>query len=219
MNGVHDMGGRHGMGPVVYERNEPVFHEAWEGRVYALTRALLAWRKWNIDAARHTLELMPPEEYLRKSYYERWLDRLELHVVKFGLVSEEERRSGKPAPGSTRSTPVFTLATADRWANRGLPSARDPAVRPVFQVGQQVRTRPMHPTGHTRLPWYARAKAGTIVRDHGVYTFPDTNAHFQGEKRQHVYAVRFTGRELWGPTASPRDVIHLDLFDDYLEPA
>jgi nitrile hydratase len=35
MNGVHDMGGQD-MGPVVYEKNEPVFHAAWEGRIYAL---------------------------------------------------------------------------------------------------------------------------------------------------------------------------------------
>lgn len=219
MNGVHDMGGQHGMGPVHYEQDEPVFHEPWEGQVYALTRALRAWRKWNLDADRHTLELMPPAAYLRMSYYERWLERLELHVVKFGMVSEEERRSGKPAPGSARSTPVFTVATSERWANRGIPSAHDPAVRPLFKVGQKVRTRNMHPAGHTRLPRYARAKAGTIVRDHGVYIFPDTNAHFQGEKRQHVYSVRFTARELWGPTASARDSVHLDLFDDYLERA
>jgi nitrile hydratase len=219
MNGVHDMGGRHGMGPVVYERDEPVFHEAWEGRVYALTRALRAWRKWSLDTDRHTLELMPPEAYLRMSYYERWLKRLELHVVRFGLVSEEELASGIPAAGSPRATPAFALAMAERWVNRGIPSADDPAVRPVFQVGQQVRTRTMHPPGHTRLPWYARAKLGTIVRDHGVYVFPDTNADFRGEKRQHVYAVRFPARELWGPAASARDTVHLDLFDDYLERA
>ena len=49
MNGVHDMGGQHGMGPVQYEKDEPVFHATWEGRVYALTRAMRAWRKWNLD--------------------------------------------------------------------------------------------------------------------------------------------------------------------------
>src|SRR5687767_1065016 len=101
MNGVHDMGGMHGMGPVKYERNEPVFHAPWEGRVIALTRALGAWRKWNIDAGRHALELLPPADYLRMSYYERWAVRMLDFVVKFGLVTKEELESGKAAPGST----------------------------------------------------------------------------------------------------------------------
>jgi nitrile hydratase len=91
-------------------------------------------------------------------------------------------------------------------------------VCPRFQVGQQVCARNIHPTGHTRLPRYARGKLGTIVRDHGVFVFPDTNAHFLGENPQHVYAVRFAARELWGEQAGPRDAVYIDLWDDYLEP-
>jgi nitrile hydratase len=49
--------------------------------------------------------------------------------------------------------------------------------------------------------------------------FPDTNAHFQGEKPQHVYSVRFAARELWGDQASPRDAVYVDLWDGHLEPA
>ena len=77
----------------------------------------------------------------------------------------------------------------------------------------------MNPIGHTRLPRYARAKSGVIERDHGVFLFPDTNAHFLGEKPQHVYSVRFSARELWGEAAKPQDSVYLDLFDDYLESA
>ena len=217
MNGVHDMGGQHGMGPVHHEKDEPVFHAAWEGRVDALTRAMRAWRKWNLDTSRYGLEILPPVDYLRMSYYERWLNRLETHVVRFGVVTQEEFKSGKPAAGSRTEIPVFTLATSARWVSRGLPSSVDPKVRPLFKVGQHVRARNIHPTGHTRLPRYARGKAGVVTRDHGVHVFPDTNAHFQGEKRQHLYSVRFTARELWGPQASPRDSVHLDMWDDYLE--
>ena len=43
MNGIHDMGGMHGMGPIEYESNEPVFHEPWEARAFALNRAMSAW--------------------------------------------------------------------------------------------------------------------------------------------------------------------------------
>ncbi|MGH9258216.1 MAG: nitrile hydratase subunit beta [Vicinamibacterales bacterium] len=219
MNGVHDMGGQQGMGPVQYEKNEPVFHAPWEGRIYALNRAMRAWRTWSLDTDRHALEVMPPVEYLRMSYYERWLSRLEAQVVTYGFVTREELQSGRPASGSTRATPVFTLATSARWLNRGIPSSRDPQVRPSFKVGQRVRARNINPAGHTRLPRYARGKVGMVVRDHGVYVFPDTNAHFQGEKRQHVYSVRFTARELWGDSASRRDSVHVDMWDDYLERA
>ncbi len=217
MNGVHDMGGQHGMGPVQYERDEPVFHEPWEGRVYALTRAMGAWRRWTIDAGRYGIEVIPPAEYLRMTYYERWLYRLERAVVQFGFVTEDEAQSGRAAPGSTQETPRFTFAAADRWLNRGLASNLEPGVRPRFAIGDRVRARNMHPTGHTRLPRYARGKTGTIVIDHGVYVFPETSAHGKGENRQHVYAVRITARELWGDAASARDSVHLDLFDAYLD--
>jgi nitrile hydratase len=217
MNGVHDMGGQQGMGPVQYEKNEPVFHSSWEGRIYALNRAMRAWRKWSLDTDRHALETMPPLDYLRMSYYERWVRRLEVQLVSYGLVTPEELKNGKASAASVRATPVFTLATASRWLNRGIASSHDPAIRPLFKVGQRVRARNINPTGHTRLPRYARGKAGVVVRDHGVYVFPDTNAHFQGEKRQHVYSVRFTARELWGDSASPRDSVHIDMWDDYLE--
>jgi nitrile hydratase len=217
MNGVHDMGGMQGMGPIQYEKDEPVFHAAWEGRIYALNRAMRAWRKWNLDTDRHALELMPPADYLRMSYYERWVGRLAEQVVKFGLVTSEEMESGKPAAGSPKLTPALTAAMASRFFSRGIPSSRDPQVRPGFKVGQRVRARNINPASHTRLPRYARGKTGTIMRDHGVYSFPDTNAHFLGEKRQHVYSVRFAARELWGESASPRDFVHLDMWDDYLE--
>lgn len=219
MNGVHDMGGQQGMGPVEYEKNEPVFHAAWEGRIYGLNRSMRAWRKWNLDTDRHALELLPPVDYLRMSYYERWFRRLATHVVLYGLVTKEELESGLAAPGSTKANPALSLATSSRWLNRGIASSQDSNVRPLFKVRQRVRARNINPTGHTRLPRYARGKTGVIVRDHGVYVFPDTNAHFQGEKRQHVYSVRFAARELWGEDASPRDSVHLDMWDDYLERA
>jgi nitrile hydratase len=153
------------------------------------------------------------------SYYERWAHRLAAQVVTYGFVSKEEIDSGQPAPGSTKASPPFTLATSARWLNRGIPSSHDPKVQPRFTVRQRVRARNINPTGHTRLPRYVRGKTGVIVRDHGVYLFPDTNAHFQGETRQHVYSVRFAATELWGQLGSSRDSVHLDLWDDYLERA
>jgi nitrile hydratase subunit beta len=218
MNGVHDMGGMHGMGPVAPEKDEPVFHEVWEGRIYALTRAVRAGGgRWNIDAGRYEIERLPPAEYLRMSYYERWAARLAIQVVKLGLVTQAEIESGTPAPGSAKSTPQLTATMVPALITRRGSAKRDVHVRATFKAGQRVRARNMHPTGHTRLPRYARGKLGTIVEDRGVFVFPDTNAEFLGEKPQHLYSVRFTARELWGDRASVRDSVYLDLWDDYLE--
>ncbi|HEY4115213.1 MAG TPA: nitrile hydratase subunit alpha, partial [Rhizomicrobium sp.] len=105
MNGVHDMGGMHGLPPLVIEPNEPVFHEAWEARIYALSGAAGAWRRWNIDAGRHQQERMQAADYLRASYYERWLFALTENAVRHGLVTREEVESGRPAPGAPKLTP------------------------------------------------------------------------------------------------------------------
>ena len=218
MNGVHDMGGMQDMGPIQYEKNEPVFHQRWEGRVFALTRAMRAWNKWNIDASRYSIELIPPAEYLRMSYYEKWLAGLVRLLVKTGMVTATEIESGQPASGVAKAVPALTPDKVP-MINRGEHAKRNLAVAPRFQVGQRVRARNMNPLGHTRLPRYARGKQGTVDRDHGVYVFPDTNAEFLGEKPQHIYSVRFTARELWGDAASPRDAVYLDMWDDYLEPA
>jgi nitrile hydratase beta subunit len=220
MNGVHDMGGMQGMGPVHAEKNEPVFHERWEARTYALTRAVGAWGKWNIDTGRFGIEQIAPADYLRMSYYEKWFTRNVELMIKTGLVSRSEVESGKPDPGSTKVTPPLLVDRVPVVAlNRGIASNHDPSVVPLFKAGQQVRAKNINPIGHTRLPRYARGKAGVIHLDHVVYNFPDTNAHGLGPKRQHVYSVRFAARELWGSQASAHDYVYLDMWDDYLEHA
>ena len=219
MNGVHDMGGMQNMGPVQPEKNEPVFHERWEGRVLALMLASGAWRKWNIDAMRCAIESIAPAEYLRMSYYEKWLTALTEQVVDSGLATRAEIDSGKPARGSTKAVPPLTADKVPPLVANGAPANRNAPAVARFKAGQRVRARNMHPVGATRLVRYARGKQGTIERDHGIFVFPDSNARFQGEKPQHVYSVRFAARELWGDQASPRDAVYIDMWDDYLEPA
>jgi hypothetical protein len=91
-------------------------------------------------------------------------------------------------------------------------------VAPRFRVGDRVRVRNLNPTTHTRLPRYIRDKVGIVEFDYGVFAFPDTHAHGKGEHPQHCYRVRFTARELWGPTAAERDKLRVDVFDDYMDP-
>jgi nitrile hydratase beta subunit len=219
MNGVHDMGGMQDMGAVQREKNEPVFHQRWEGRVWGMMWLGSAWGKWNLDAMRHAIERIPPADYLRMSYYEKWLAALVDLVTQRGLVTRAELESGKPAAGSAKATPPVKAEGVPALIARGNPVKRDVAVAARFQVGQRVRGRNINPTTHTRLPRYARGKIGTVERDHGVFLFADSNAHFQGEKPQHLYSVRFTARELWGEQAAPRDAVYVNLWDDHLEPA
>jgi nitrile hydratase len=135
------------------------------------------------------------------------------------LVSESEIATGQPASGSSKATPAVTADQVPKMLRTGALASRDIEVEQRFQIGQSVRARNINPEGHTRLPRYARGKIGEIHLHHGVYVFPDTNAHFRGENPQHVYSVRFTARELWGNQASPRDAVYIDMWDDYLEPA
>jgi len=217
VNGIHDMGGMQGLGSLEYEEDEPVFHARWEARAFAISLAAGALRKWNIDAGRHQIELILAADYLRMSYYEKWTERLIRLLVKSGVVTPAEVESGKPDSTSTKSTPPLTADMVAPGTARGGSARRNVQVAPRFRAGQQVRARNVHPSGHTRLPRYARGKTGTIQRDHGVFVFPDTNAQFLGEAPQHVYSVRFEARDLWGEQASPRDSVYIDMWDDYLE--
>ena len=70
-NGVHDMGGMHGFGPVPYDPNEPVFHESWEGRMYAMIMCLGPRDVLGPDGLRAALESLEPSTYLGSTYYER----------------------------------------------------------------------------------------------------------------------------------------------------
>jgi nitrile hydratase len=216
MNGVHDMGGMHGFGPIEPARDEPVFHATWEARVFAMAIAIGAWGRWNVDAVRHQRELIPGPEYLRIRYFERWLAALLELIVRSGLATREELESGKPAQDAPKLVPRFTAARVAVALTRGGSFAREIERAPRFEVGAAVRVCNFHPTGHTRAPRYVRGKVGQVVRYHGAHVLPDSNAHFKGEQPQPLYGVRFAARELWGDAASAHDTVHVDLWESYL---
>ena len=219
MNGIHDMGGMHGMGPIEREKNEPVFHARWEARVFALRRAMRPWPKFNGKANRYHVELIPPEEQLTLSYHAKFVVSFSELLVEGGFITTEELQKGKSASSLPKAVPLLKAEQVPAFLAKGATARRDATVSPLFKVGQPVRARNINPTGHTRLPRYARGKLGTVDRDHGVFVFPDTSVAGQGEKPQHVYSVRFAARELWGAQASTRDSVYIDMWDDYLEPA
>jgi nitrile hydratase len=218
VNGIHDMGGMDGMGPVEPEPNEPVFHEPWEGRVYALARRMGRWgRGRNWGSGRFGQESIAPAEYLRMSYYERWFTNLVNRLLRTDLVTEEELDSGNADPDRPRPTLFPELTDVSGGSAR-----RDVDVSPRFRAEQRVHVRNLHPRGHTRLPRYTRGKHGTVIRDHGIFALQDTDENGQrlGDNPQHVYTVRFTAHELWGErAASERDAVYVEMWEDYLDPA
>jgi nitrile hydratase subunit beta len=238
VNGVHDIGGMHGFGPVVREENEPVFHADWEGRTWALWRLARSSRLFNLDEFRRTIERMPPARYLAATYYERWLYALETLLLEKGVVSSAELEavvSGAHEAGArgdgygdTTSDSAQTsnadasagLHRSDQAASpqpRGIALRYDRSYKPRFTAGDKAVARNMNPEGHTRIPRYARGKHGLIRHDWGVFVFPDTHAHGQGANPQHCYSVEFEARELWGPNHLARERIYIDLWEDYLE--
>jgi len=208
VNGVHDMGGMHGFGPVTPEPDEPVFHAEWEGRVLAMDQAMRATGEWGVDAARFAREREPPAKYMAESYYERWLGGLERLLLERGLVSEEELTAGRSL------TPGRALR-----GNVAAGSRREPSRPARFAVGDRVRARNIHPSGHTRLPRYVRGHVGTVTRLHGCHVFPDASAHGLGDDPQWLYVVGFDATELWGADAQSGSTVSVDAFEPYLEPA
>ena len=210
MNGVHDMGGMDGFGPVVPEPNEPLFHADWERRMYALALPTVHALRANFDEYRHAIERIPPARYLASSYYERWLAAAETLLVERGIVTREELLAKQQA--STNPNLIANAVPA-----RGPVKSKSAKTRRArFTKGDRVRARNINPTGHTRLPRYVRGKTGIVERDWGVFVFPDTNAHHAGDKPQHCYCVAFDARELWGKSAG-RERLYIDLWEDYLE--
>jgi nitrile hydratase len=218
MNGIHDMGGMDGFGRVTVERDEPPFHERWEGRVLAMQRAMGHAGAWHIDDSRYAQETLPPQVYLGASYYWRWALGLQKNLLARGYATQAEIDAGhslapgKPLPRKLTPEEVRAGMTRNSFFRQQQGPAR-------FKPGDPVRTRNIHPLTHTRLPRYARGKRGIVELVHGCHAYPDSVASDRGDDPQWLYTVVFDGREIWGADAEPTLKISIDAFEPYLEPA
>jgi nitrile hydratase len=222
MNGIHDMGGMHGFGPIQIEQNEPVFHHAWEGRVAAMTMGTPAPIP---GGGRYAIERMDPAGYLAASYYERWLFARILGLIEAGILTREEfealeqyYRSHPEAEPPQRNDPEVALPLVARVRMRERVELKDDHKR-AFGIGDAVRPKNIHPAGHTRLPRYVRGKRGVVTRCYGVQLIQDTLQPGVEAQPEPVYAVRFDGAELWGDSAEPNSAVYIDMWESYLEPA
>jgi nitrile hydratase len=218
MNGIHDMGGLHGFGPVLVETNEPVFHAPWEGRVYAMTQVLDTTGIYNLDEHRHEIELMDAAAYLTDGYYGRWLFAMESILNRKNILRRAEVDACLAgAVSASMEMPRNWPLPAEMQIRWGA-WRRDMDVTPRFAVGDKVRVRNHQPSGHTRLPHYVRDKTGVVtVVNAQAWVYPDTRAHNAGENLQPVYNVTFTAHDVWGDAAEPNATLRVDLSEDYLE--
>lgn len=222
MDGIHDMGGMHGFGPVVREENEPLFHHEWERRVLGMAVATPVPVP---GGSRNNIENMDPAHYLSSTYYEKWLHSRVKGLIDAGALTadELETRMALFRKRPSAETPVHPdpdgvrADLASRRPAVNTPSQAD--VRPQFQKGDRVRAMNIHPEGHTRLPRYVRGKTGTITRFYGIHDLQDAELP-EGclRREQSLYAVRFASRELWGESAEARNALYLDMWESYLEP-
>jgi nitrile hydratase len=227
VDGVHDLGGIQGFGPVVREENEPAFHASWEPAVVALMRAARAHGVFNLDEFRHAIERMPPDRYLSASYYERWFEAVSRLVVEKGVVTadELERRAATAGTDEAPSQARERSPDGGRSAHAGaalvtpITSVRQETRAPAYRQGDAIVTVRTRNRGHTRLPRYARGKRGVVRAYYGFHVFPDANAHGRGEDPQPLYSVRFEGSELWGDGGGRSQAVYLDLWESYLLPA
>lgn len=221
MDGVHDLGGTDGTGPVSHSPGEPTFHDEFEERVFAMVLVTMAHREFNMDEFRHAIERMAPAWYLESAYFEHWLAAMEKLLVEGGTVETEELRERTAAfrDGETevpeRANPhmaemIRTIIESGGGSRRGPGDSS-------YAVGDVVRVRNMHPEGHTRCPGYVRRAEGTVQDVYGAHVLPDSNAHGEGESPEPLYSVRFEGAELWGADAEDGTAVSVDLWESYLE--
>ncbi len=223
MDGIHDMGGMHGFGPIVREENEPIFHHWWESRVLAIAVVTPVAVP---GGSRNNIENMDPAHYLSSSYYEKWLYSRVKGLIDAGVLTAEELetrmalfRKNPNAKTPLHPNPDAVRAKFER-SRRAEPRAEKLDIPPRFSRGDRVSARNLHPSGHTRLPRYVRGKAGEVDAFYGIHNLQDSVLPSGcGHRRQPLYAVRFEASELWGESAESKSAVYLDMWESYLEPA
>ena len=227
---VHDLGGRRGWGEVPYEADEHPFHADWERRVFGLLGPALGSSATRPGEFRYAIERLAPEDYFDHGYYGRWAATFETVLEEYGVIEQGEvdRRLGAaegtgPGARARHTIPGDPTALPD---DRPTPAPtkrtvrRDLADPPRFGEGDAVVAPERRSDGgHTRLAEYVVGKRGTVTKLHPAEVLPDSTAHDLGERPQHVYCVRYDATELWGSSAEPGVTVHIDLYENYLEPA
>ncbi len=214
MDGVHDLGGRQGFGPIDTNETEESFHTPWDGRMWGMARAMTKPPGWTIDWFRHSRELIDPADYLTRSYFDQWMQTYAAMLVDSGAFSVAELAAAADAPAAERTLSGRRLDPAAMDKGRGFD--REIAEAPKFAIGEPVRTKDLGRAGHTRLPGYARGRVGAIDHSYGAHVFADASAEGR-ERAEPLYSVKFAADTLWPEAAGRREWVYVDLWESYLD--
>ncbi len=217
MDGIHDLGGMQGFGPVPVEAGDAPFAFEWERRMWGIARSGVA-RGITIDWFRYGLELMVPKDYLSFRYFEKWCANYLMLLVDNGELAMDEVVAGRAGSRGDPAPPLGVDAVLERNRAGCVSFAVACGTAPGFRPGDRVGTVAHGHAGHIRLPRYARGRTGTVAAHHGAHAVPDEGAvgRTVGE---HLYTVAFSATDLWGDGANPRDDVTLDLWERYLVPS
>lgn len=224
MNGVFDLGGTDGLGAIDPPAEEPVFRAEWEKAAFTMFPALFRVGWFGVDQFRHGVENLDPAVYLKTPYYKHWIASFEYHGARTGNLDLDELEKRyqhylanpeAPLPEHEQSQELLDFVNAVVPA--GAPASREIDQEPRFKPGDVVRMSTDVPFGHSRIAGYVRGKVGTVVMHHGAAIFADSAGNGLGEDPQHVYTVRFEGKELWGEQyAETNTSTTFDAWDPYL---
>ncbi|MGE3795007.1 MAG: nitrile hydratase subunit beta [Dehalococcoidia bacterium] len=225
MNGVFDLGGTDGLGPINPPAEEPIFRAEWEKPAFTMFAACFRAGWFGVDQFRHGIEVMDPAVYLKAPYYEHWMHTFEHYGIGGGHIDADEldRRTQyylenpeAPLPEHEQSQELLDFVNAVVPA--GAPAGRESDKIPRFKVGDIVRMSTDSPFGHSRRARYTRGKVAEVTAHHGSFIYPDSAGNGNGDAPEHLYTLRFTAQELWGPnTGDPNGVVYFDAWDPYLE--
>jgi nitrile hydratase len=216
MDGVHDLGGREGFGPIVDKDDDKPFHAEWEMRAFGIKE--VAATNWTIDWFRYCRELAVPVDYLTRPYYDQRLTTIAAQLIDEGCLRLDEIKRGASAFAPKPSRPLQTAEAARASVKNPRSFAASVNAPPRFAPGESVRCRLDGGPGHTRLPGYVRGRAGLIRAHHGGHVLADASA--RGEQRgEHLYTVSFASSDLWPEAKGRADRVFVDLWESYLEPA
>ncbi len=216
MDGVHDLGGREGFGPILGKDDERPFRSDWEMRAFGLAQAAAGDADWSIDWFRHCRELIVPAEYLTRPYFDQWVVTIAAQMIDAGYLTLAELDAGRSAFVRQPGYPPETPDEARAYVQSARSYALESEAPPLFVVGDAVRGKSMGHPGHTRLPSYARGRRGSVIAHHGAHVLPDASA--AGTPRgEHLYTVGFAASELWPEAHDSRDQVFVDLWESYLE--
>ncbi|WP_282095392.1 nitrile hydratase subunit beta [Epibacterium ulvae] len=221
MDGIHDLGGMHGFGPIPIESQDYRFKHGWQRRAFGIVQAVAGNTPYVADQHRYKIEQLSATDYLTLDYFEKWITATSALLKDARLVNDQELATGQkefdvdlvnhPAVSTDDLLDAMKIGADYEFPTNSQPQS--------FAIGTRVRARSDSPQGHTRVPRYVRGKFGTVLATESVFQHADSVAAGQGRNPQHCYLVSFSAAELWGSSVEQaEDNILLNLAESYLEP-